>query len=164
METTELVRAEIIERLKSRDLALAGFSAGFAVLAAGALKDDTSRAMLLPVPYLALAFASIAANHDAVVHSLHSYAKRVGDSRWDRSQELARYHASGWRMVYFVGQLIAFVGSSSIALWLSADTSLANPDQKLAVVWYLGLIVTGLTAIELFWIKYWRHFQGRLKD
>lgn len=160
MKGNETVRSEIIERIKSRDLALAGFCAGFAALTAGALKDADSRAMLLPVPFLALGFAFLAANHDSVVHYLHLYAKRTDEGGWDNSPELADYHASTWRWAYFCGQLLAFVGGSWIAMCLSAETPDAHIDPSLKVVWLAGCCATILTATLLLMVRSWRLLLG----
>jgi len=153
MSDTPSVRSELIERLKSRDLSLTGFSAGFATLVSIAFSEQGSERILLSVPFLALTFSVIAIYHDFVILHLHLYLKRVELESWDNSPERSAYSRSPLRWIYFVAQFLVFVGASVIALLLNRE---ACTDDNFRLIWWGGICMTLLTLGCLAGMRAWR--------
>ena len=80
LKNREYARAEVLDRLKQRDIAFTVFATMFAGLTAVAFGQAGARQVLLAIPYLALAVSLFAAYHDVVVQYLHLYIKRVRES------------------------------------------------------------------------------------
>lgn len=115
MADTTAPRSKTVERFRSRDLALTVFDAGFAMRVLVTFKAPASPRVLHSLPRADL--APVASHHDGVIESLHRYILIVSAEGWNASDEFKAYHRSLVRWLYVVAQMVAFAGTSVLALW-----------------------------------------------
>jgi CDP-diacylglycerol--glycerol-3-phosphate 3-phosphatidyltransferase len=152
----ELASNQAVERIRLRDNALLAFLGATGVIFGVATSASDRAALLLMIPYLALAAVFIVTQHDRTIGALSAfitetlspYLRTIGEEAplWERSVSLQRFASSA---------MVLRSSSHAILILLPVAFSLAWTRQYmqlrtlLAVCWWVGLVVGSISAYLL---------------
>jgi len=152
----ELASNQAVERIRLRDNALMAFLGATGVIFGVATSAGDRSALLLMVPYLALAAVFIVTQHDRTIGALSAfitetlspYLRTIGEEApfWERSVSLQRFASSA---------MVLRSSSHAILILLPVAFSLAWTRQYmqfrtlLAVCWWVGVVVGCIAAYLL---------------